>query len=289
MPALVQALVSGIAIGCVYALIALGFVLVYKASEMINFAQGELMMLGAYVAFTCTAGGLGYGATLAATALAMFAFGYLLDATVIRRVLGQPQFVVVILTIGLGLVIKGVAAMVWGADTKNLVTPFSTGTLAIGPATLQLRLLVIVAAAAALIAMLWLFFSRTGIGIAMQGTSENQVAAALVGIPLKRILSLAWAISAAVSGIAGALVAPVVLVDPNMGMLGLNAFAAAVIGGFGSMPGAAVGGILVGVTQQLASYYLPEGWREAAPYLLMLDVLAVAREGLFGRGQAKKV
>ncbi len=268
---------------------ALGFVLIYKATEMVNFAQGELMMLGAFVGYSISMTALGYWGALLLTPVAMFVFGYVLDAGLLRRVMGQPQFVVVILTIGLGLIFRGGASMVWGADTKNLLTPFSVSQLTLGGVTLPMKLVVIVGAAAVLVSMLYLFFRRARLGIAMQGTSENQLAAAYVGIPTKKVFSLVWGLSAAIAGLAGVLVAPVILVDPNMGSVGLNAFAAAVIGGFGSLPGAAAGGLIVGITQQLASYYLPEGWREAAPYLLMLAVLVVSREGLFGKRTQKKV
>lgn len=289
MNTLIQTLATGVAVGCVYALMALGFVLIYKATEMVNFAQGELMMVGAFVAYSISMTSLGYWGALLLTPAAMFVFGYLLDAGLLRRVIGQPQFVVVILTIGLGLILRGSASMIWGADTKNLVTPFSVAQITAGSVVLPMKLAVIVIAAASLVVALYAFFSRARLGIAMQGTSENQLAAAYVGIPTKRVFSLVWGLSAAISGLAGVLVAPVILVDPNMGSVGLNAFAAAVIGGFGSLPGAAAGGIIVGITQQLASYYLPEGWREAAPYLLMLAVLVVSKEGLFGKRAQKKV
>jgi branched-chain amino acid transport system permease protein len=257
---------------------------------MINFAQGELVMLGALVGFTlATTAGLAFGWVIVLTAIAMALFGYLLDALVLRRVLGEPQFVIVILTIGLGLVFRGVAAVLWGADSKNLPTPFSSQTFDLLGFAMPLKNAAILVGAAVLLLALWLFFSRTRIGVAMQGTSQNQLAAHLVGVPVKRVFSLVWAISAAVAGVAGILVAPVTLIDTNMGYIGLNAFAAAVIGGFGSLPGAVVGGIIVGVSQQLAALYLSEAARDAAPYVLMLLVLMVARDGLFGKVAGKKV
>ena len=289
MNTLMQILVTGCAVGCVYALMALGFVLIYKATEMVNFSQGELMMVGAFIAYSISMTFLGYWGALLITPVATFMLGYMLDAGLLRRVIGQPQFVVVILTIGLGLILRGGVSMIWGADTKNMVTPFSINQFQAGPIVLPMKLVVIMLATSILVTILYIFFKLTRLGIAMQGTAENQLAAAYVGIPTKRIFSLVWGLSAAISGLAGILVAPLILIDPNMGLVGLNAFAAAVIGGFGSLPGAAVGGIIVGITQQLASYYLPEGWRESAPYLLMLAVLIVSKEGIFSKRIQKKV
>jgi branched-chain amino acid transport system permease protein len=286
---LLQTIVTGISVGCIYALIALGFVLIYKATEMVNFAQGELMMLGAYIGLAIFSAGFGFGVTLAGTVLAMFIGGYLLDKLLLRRVLGEPQFVVVILTIGLSLIFRGVAGTIWGAETRNFNFPFSVGSEVWFGLLLPKKHLAIIAAAGVLFTALYFLFARTRIGIAMQGTSQNQLAANYVGIPVKRMFSLIWAISAAVAGVAGIFVAPVLLVDPNMGIFGLNAFAAAVLGGFGSLPGAVAGGIIIGVVQQLASFYLPQGWGNAAPWLLMLAVLVVSKEGLFGRVGQKKV
>jgi branched-chain amino acid transport system permease protein len=284
-----QTAVSGVSLGCVYALIALGFVLIYKATEMVNLAQGELMMLGAYVGLMIFGAGFGFTATLLGTAGFMFIFGYVLDMALLRRVLGEPQFVVVTLTIGLSLVFRGLAATAWGAEAQNFNIPFSVGTETWFGMMFPRKHLLIIAAAIVLFTALYYLFAKTRIGIAMQGTSQNQLAANYVGIPVKRIFSLIWGISAAVAGLAGIFVAPVVLVDPNMGVVGMSAFAAAVLGGFGSIPGAVAGGIIIGLVQQLASFYLPQGWGEAAPYLLMLAVLVVSKEGLFGRVGQKKV
>ncbi|MCY1163875.1 High-affinity branched-chain amino acid transport system permease protein LivH [compost metagenome] len=284
-----QTVVSGVSLGCVYALIALGFVLIYKATEMVNFAQGELMMLGAYVGLMIFSAGFGFTATLLGTAGFMFIFGYVLDMALLRRALGEPQFVVVTLTIGLSLVLRGLAGTMWGSEARNFNIPFSVGTEVWLGIMFPRKHLVIIAAATVLFTALYFLFAKTRIGIAMQGTSQNQLAANYVGIPVKRMFSLIWGISAAVAAMAGIFVAPVLLVDPNMGAVSMSAFAAAVVGGFGSIPGAVAGGIIIGLVQQLASFYLPQGWGEAAPYLLMLAVLVISKEGLFGRVGQKKV
>src|SRR6185503_10306602 len=203
-----QLLVGGIAQGCVYGLIALGFVLIYKATEMVNFAQGDLMMLGTFVAFSCIGTwGMNYWAGLAAAALAMAAFGYLLDAVVLRRIIGQPQFAVVILTISLGFLFRSAAGFIWGHETLNFPdTPFTNRMSDVGGVILA--------------GLLYLFFNYTRLGNAMLAASQNQLAAYYVGVPVKHINSLIWALSAIVATIAGVLFAPISLVEPSNGFYG---------------------------------------------------------------------
>src|ERR1019366_9050613 len=196
----VQQLVSGIALGCVYGLIALGFVLVYKATEVVNFAQGDLMMLGGFFAYTFIGIlGFNYWIGFAAAVVAMALFGMLAERLVVRPILGYPQFSIIMATI-------------------------------------------------------------------------------------------VWAISAAVATCAGVLLAPITFIHSNVGLvLGLKAFPAAVLGGFGSIPGAVVGGVLIGVIESMAGFYLPEGWKDVAPYIVLLVVLLLKPEGLFGVHMRKKV
>lgn len=287
---LLQLLIGGIAQGCVYGLIALGFVLVYKATEMVNFAQGDIMMLGAYVAVTVIGTWeMPYWLGLAATVAAMAVFGYLLDAAVLRPIIGQPQFAVVILTISLGFVIRAVAGAVWGTLPLSFDTPFAGKIVNLGGAVIAEDNLAIIGGTAILCVVLYLFFRHTKLGIAMQAASQNQLAACYVGIPVKRVFSLIWAISAGVAAVAGILMAPVSLVDTQMGFLGIKAFAAAVIGGFGSLPGALLGGLIIGGGEQLAGAFLPPGFKETAAYVLMLAVLTLRPQGLFAQIQRKKV
>jgi branched-chain amino acid transport system permease protein len=288
---LIQLLVGGIAQGCVYGLIALGFVLIYKATEMVNFAQGDLMMLGTFVALTCIGSlGMSYWVGLLAAALAMAVFGFLLDAIVLRRIIGQPQFAVVILTISLGFIMRSVAGFIWGTDTLNFPdTPFTNQISEVGGVVLSWEHLSIILGTVALAVLLYLFFNYTRLGNAMQAASQNQLAAYYVGIPVKRINSLIWALSAVVATIAGVLFAPISLVDPSNGFYGVKAFAAAVIGGFGSLIGTVLGGLIIGVTETLAARYLPPGFKEIVAYLLMLIVLMLRPHGLFSTLQRKKV
>ncbi len=290
MAEVLQLFVNGLAVGCIYGLVALAFVLIYKAGEVVNFAQGELMMLGVFVAFTFIVQfGLNYWVGLALAVVAMAAFGALLDAVIVRRIIGQRQFSTVMLTIGLGVMMRSGAAMVWGPETRSLPTPFDTTNLRFGGVVLSTVYLAILATTALLCVMLFAFFRFTRMGVAMQAVSQNQLAAYCMGIPVKRVLSSVWALSAGVATIAGVMLAPISLIDTNIGAIGLKAFAAAVVGGFGSIPGAALGGILIGLIELFSGVYLPQGFRDTAAYIVLLIVLVVRPQGLFGAVGRKKV
>ena len=292
MATLLQLALSGIAIGCVYALVALGFVLIYKATETVNFAQGELMMLGGFFAYTATAlMGWPYWAAIVFAVLVMAIFGMGVERIVLRPVLGQAQFTVVMVTIGVGYVMRGEVSMVpgWGTDTYKIANPFADRVINLGGAAISLEQLMIIVMTAALCAVLFLFFRFTRIGIAMQASSQNQLAAYYMGIPVRRINTLIWGLSAAVATFAGILLAPLTFVHANMGFIGLKAFPAAVVGGFGSIPGAIVGGLVIGLVESFAGYYLPEGFKDIAAYIVVLLVLIIKPSGLFGDKLRKKV
>jgi branched-chain amino acid transport system permease protein len=286
----VQQLVSGTAVGCVYGLIALGFVLIYKATEVVNFAQGELMMLGGFFAFTFIGlMGLNYWIGFFLAVLAMAALGAGVERAIVRPILGYPAFSIVMATIGLSFFARSIAGMIWGTDDLKIDTPFSAGVVRIGGLVLADDKLSVIVATVLLCIALYLFFSRTRMGIAMQATSQNMLAAYYMGIPVKRVFSLIWAISAAVACFAGILLAPIAFIHTNIGFLGLKAFPAAVLGGFGSIPGALVGGVIIGVIETLAGFYLPQGWKDIAAYIVLLAVLMLKPEGLFGERTRKKV
>ena len=285
-----QLLLSGISHGCVYGLIALGFVLIYKATEMLNFAQGELMMAGAFVAFTfINLLGFPFLLGFAATLVAMAGLGMALERGVVRPMIGEPPFAVLMLTIGLGFVLRAVAGAVWGNEPRTLDVPFAGEVLAVGGIVLGYDNLVVVAGTAVLCVALWLFFRYSRMGVAMQAASQNQLAAYYSGVPVKRVTSLVWGISAAISATAGVLVAPIALIDPAMGLVGIKAFAAAIVGGFGSLPGAIVGGLVIGIAEQFVGLYLPPGLGEVSAFVILLAMLFVRPQGIFASLQAKKV
>ena len=285
-----QLVLNGLAVGCIYGLVALGFVLIYKATELVNFAQGDLMMLGAFTCYMFVVWyGVAYWAAFALAVAAVAFFGAALDSVVLRRVLGQPQFAVVMLTIGLGAIFRSFASMTWGSEIYTLPTPFSAQTTRIGGVSVSHEYVSIIVGTVLLCAVLYAFFTYTRIGVAMQAASQNQLAAYYMGIPVKRMFSLIWAISAAVAAIAGVLLAPVSLIDTNLGFIGLKAFAAAVLGGFGSIPGALVGGLTIGLIELGSGVYLPHGFKDVAAYVVLLAVLAIRPQGMFGAAGRKKV
>jgi len=287
-----QLVISGIAQGCIYGLIALGFVLIYKATETVSFAQGELMMLGAFAGLACmTLIGFPFWLAVPCSIVAMAAFGVLVERAVIRPILGQPAFSIVMLTIGIGYVARGLITMVpnIGTETHVLPVPYKDLTWSLGSLVLAVEQVMIIGSTALLSLVLFAMFKYSKLGIAMQASSQNQLAAYYMGIPVKRLNGLVWGLASAVAAIAGLLLAPITFVHANMGLIGLKAFPAAVVGGFGSLPGALVGGVLIGVVESLSGFYLPDGFKDTAAYIVVLLMLVVKPNGLFGERLRKKV
>jgi len=294
-----QLVISGVAQGCIYGLIALGFVLIYKATETVSFAQGELMMLGAFgglVAMTML--GFPYWLAVPSVIAAMAVMGVLIERVVIRPILGQPAFSIVMLTIGIGYVARGLITMIpgIGTDTNALPVPykdeiwkFGGDANGIGAVVFNIEHMVVIAVTAVLCVLLFALFRYSKLGIAMQAASQNQLAAYYMGIPVQRLNGIAWGLAAAVAAIAGLLLAPITFVHANMGFLGLKAFPAAVVGGFGSLPGAIVGGLVIGIVESLSGFYLPDGFKDVAAYVVVLVMLMVRPNGLFGEKLRKKV
>jgi branched-chain amino acid transport system permease protein len=285
-----QLLISGISQGCVYGLIALGFVLIYKATEMVNFAQGDLMMLGAFFAYSyVNIFELPFYLAFPATILTMAMVGALTERLLLRPMIGEPHFSVLMLTIGLGFILRAVAGAIWGNEPRALSTPYAGGVIDLNGLIIGDENLVIILGTAALCLLLYFFFRFTRLGLAMQAASQNQLAAFYVGIPVKRVYSMVWAISASISAVAGILVAPVSLIDPLMGFVGIKAFAAAIVGGFGSLPGAIIGGLIIGIVEQFAGLYLPTGFSDVSAYVILLVMLLIRPQGIFASMQQKKV
>lgn len=287
-----QLLVGGIANGCIYGLVAMGFVLIYKATEGVNFAHGDFMMLGAFLALTFVNDdwfGLPFWLGFPIAVVCLGAIAYLIEVLIIRRLFGQPQFSLVILTIALGFVLRFVAGVIWGHEPQSLQWPLAGQSFTIGGAILGYDEAFVIAATVVLTLVLWAFFARTKLGVAMQAASQNQLAAYYMGIPVKRISSLIWAVAGASAAVAGTLFAAKGAIDPSLGLLGIKAFAAAVIGGFGSLPGALLGGLIIGVVEPFAQAFAPPGFSQILPYAIMLLVLIFRPNGLFSQIQQKKV
>lgn len=289
---ILQLIVSGVAQGCIYGLIALSFVLIYKATETVSFVQGDIMMMGAFLAFiVMTVFGVPFWLTVILVIVAIALVGVLIEKVAIRPILGEPVFSIVMLTLGLGYVIRGIVTMIpeIGTNTQALAVPYKDTILRLGNAVLAGEHVVVIVVTALLCLGLFLLFKYSKVGIAMQATSQNQLAAYYMGIPVKRLNGLIWGLAAALAAIGGILLAPITFVYVNMGFIGLKAFPAAVIGGFGSLPGAIVGGMIIGLLEAFSGFYLPEGFRDITPYIAVLIMLMIRPNGLFGEELRKKV
>ena len=209
----------------------------------------------------------------------------------IRPILGQPAFSVVMLTIGIGYVARGLITMIpgIGTETQSLPVPYKDQIWKVGGLVINVEQVVVIAATTILCAGLYTVFKHSKMGIAMQASSQNQLAAYYMGIPVKRINGLAWGLASAVAAVAGLLLAPITFVHANMGFIGLKAFPAAVVGGFGSLPGAIVGGLIIGLVESFAGFYAPDGVKDVAAYVVVLVMLMVKPNGLFGEKLRKKV
>jgi branched-chain amino acid transport system permease protein len=287
---LTSQVVSGLATGCVYALIALGFVLIFKATDVVNFAQGEFVMASGFISYTLLIrGGLPYWLVLISTIILSGCMGVILERAVVRPIMNAPIFSIVIATIGASTVLRSSAGIVYGYDVLPLPTIFSKDPVRLGILTFTPMDAGVISFSLVIMAVLYLFFKFTKTGTAMRATAQSQTAARLMGVSVSRIFSLTWAISAAIGGVAGVLIAPIIYLDPNLGFIGVKAFAGAILGGFGSIPGAIVGGMLLGVIENLSGYFFNAGIKQVSTYILLILVLVVRPAGLFGTAPVRKV
>ena len=287
-----QLVISGVSQGCIYGLIALGFVLIYKGTETVSFAQGELMMLGAFGGLACmTLMGFPFWLAVLSSIAGMALFGMAIERVIVRPILGQPAFSIVMLTIGVGDTARGIITMIPGIGTETYVlpVPYKDEIWTLGTLVVNVEQFVIIAATAVLCILLFALFKYSKLGIAMQASSQNQLAAYYMGITVQRLNGLVWALAAAVAAVAGLLLAPITFVHANMGFIGLKAFPAAVVGGFSSLPGAIVGGLVIGLVESFSGFYLPDGFKDVAAYVVVLIMLMVRPNGLFGEKLRKKV
>ncbi|UOM36560.1 branched-chain amino acid ABC transporter permease [Acuticoccus sp. I52.16.1] len=289
---LLQAAVSGVVTGCVYALVAVSIVFVYKSSEAVNFAAGDLVMAGAYLGlFLLTSADANYAVAFLVVGIAMFAVGVAFERTaiitIVRRNAGRTRdaalIPIVIATFGLSYIIKGlIRVSPYSDDVYRLPTVWRGPPIFIGQLVIPRQDIVVVGVTIAIIAGFWFFFSRTLIGKALQATSQNARAAVLVGIPIGRMRAIVWAVGACIAGLAGVLLGSKLLITPEMGNIMMFAIAAAVIGGFSNLPGAIVGGITVGVLQNIIGFTLGSNVLAVAPFLVIMIVLVTRPQGLFG-------
>ena len=288
--AVLQLAVNGAAVGAIYALVALGLVMTYKATEVLNFAYGDVLMLAAFVGWFATATlGLPFWAAAMVAVSVAAGLSYVIDAGVMRRIVGQPHFSAVMLTIAISFMLRGLAGMLFGPTARRLETPWSGHSSRLGGVVVADISLAIIAAAAVVTAVLFVLLRTTRFGIGIQAASQNQLAAYLCGIRVKRLNSLVWAASGAIAAVSGVLLAPLALVDISLWSVVLKAFAALVLGGFGSMPGAVVGGVSIGLIEQFAGVYLPDGFKDVSAQLVLILVLLCFPRGLLGEAHGRRV
>ena len=288
--ALIHVTVSGLATGCIYALMALSLVIIYNATRTLNFAQGEMLMVSTFVAWWAQrVFGLPLIVALGVAMVAGAALALVFERLVIRRAIGATHWDVLIITLGLSLALQAGAGLTWTHDQFPFPSFFSNRPIALGPVRLAPASLGIIGASLAIMLALAALFRWTRLGRAMRAVAQNQRAARLMGISVERVYAAAWVLAAVVGAIAGVLVAPVIFLSSKMGLIVINGFTAAVLGGFGSMPGAVLGGMLLGVLENLAPLYLPSGIRYSVPFIVLIAILVVRPAGLLGRVEQRKV
>ncbi len=285
-----QFLLSGITVGATYALAALGFTLIYNASHVINFAQGEFIMLGGMLAVFFSHAGLPLPAALLLAIAIPAIVGIVMEKVAIEPVKGAETVSLIIITIGASLVIRGLVQIWLGKGTHSLA-PFSgDAPIEILGATLLPQSLWVLGVTALVVVALWYFFSRTLTGKAMLATSFNRTAAELVGINTSWVLFMSFAMSAALGALGGILVTPITMTSYDVGiMLGLKGFVAAVVGGLGNGLGAVLGGLLVGVLEAMGAGYVSSAYKDAMPFVLILFILFFMPRGLFGGKSTDRV
>jgi branched-chain amino acid transport system permease protein len=290
MDQLLQFVFSGLTVGAVYALVALGFTLIYNASDVINFAQGEFVMLGGMVTVFAVAAGMPLPlAALVAIAVAV-ATGLALHRLAIEPARGASAVTLIIVTIGASILIRGLAQMVF--DRQFHALPAFTGEepIRVLGASILPQSLWVLGGAAAIVLALWLFMERTLLGKAVRATAANRLAARLVGIDTTLVLALAFGISGAIGAIAGILITPITLTSFAVGtLLALKGFAAAMLGGMGNPVGAVVGGLALGLLESLAAGFISSTYKDAVAFLVILGVLFVLPQGLLGRRAVERV
>jgi branched-chain amino acid transport system permease protein len=287
-------LTNGVLIGLMYSLIALGFVLVYKATDAINFAQGEFVMLAGFlVAGTIVLAGAPFWLGVAVAVAGMVAFGFGLERIVLRPLIGRPIISVIMATIGLAAILRGAAPLFFGAETHSIALPISDEPIAFGPITLPpVQVVGALLSLAFLAAFAW-FFLKSRMGVAMRAIADNQQVAMAMGVNVERYFAIAWGMAGIVSALGGLAWGALLGVDVHLALIGLKVFPVVILGGLDSVLGAIVGGLIIGVVENLAAGYLDPlvggGTKDFAPYVLMILMLMIRPYGIFGKRRIERV
>jgi len=287
---LLQFFFSGLTVGAIYALVALGFTLIYNASDVVNFAQGEFVMLGGMATFFLAAAGLPLWLAALTAVLVTVVVGVLVHALAIAPARGASAVTLIIITIGVSILLRGVAAVVFDKNFHSLPPFWRAEPWIVGGAAVLPQSLLVLLGAGTIVLALWGFMTRTLWGKAMIATASNRLAARLVGIDTARVVGLAFALSAAIGAIGGILVTPIALTSYDVGtLLALKGFAAAMLGGMGSPLGAVVGGLLLGLLEAFGAGYVSSSYKDAIAFLVILALLFAMPQGLFGARTVERV
>jgi branched-chain amino acid transport system permease protein len=281
---------SGVAIGAIYGLMAMAFALTYKATGLLNFAQGELGMLVAYLAWSISlALGPGTWTVLGAALVCSVAIGLLLERFVMRRMLGQSMFSAVLVTVGIGVIVTSLVLMIWGGEQQKIDIGRADSVVTFGELRLRQSQVAVIIVLLAVLAATYVFFRYSRFGIAMRAVAADQRTAQLMGISTARVQSIAWAASTVLAGLAGLFFAVTFELSPSIFSLGLKAFPATVVGGLDAVIGSGVAGILIAVTENLIGGYVASSLKEIAGFVLILVILMVRPFGLFGQRDIERV
>ena len=286
---LLQLAIAGVSVGSIYALVALAIVLPFKASGVLNFAQGEVVTVGAYAALILTQLALPYPLVLLGVVVLGAVGGVVMERLLIRPIVTAPEFTLVIATFAIGLLIKGVISLRFGDSPASIDGPFGSDPLLVAGMRFNPTSLWIIVCTAAVTLAVIAFFRHARLGKAMRAVSVNPEAAMLMGIRVGTVYRWSWAISTAIGALAGLLIAPLVGVNPELGQLVLRGLLAAVIGGFTSVGGAIVGGLAVGLIETYAGVLVGSAFKNLMPFVLLMLLLTLRPQGLFGAADAKRV
>jgi branched-chain amino acid transport system permease protein len=285
-----QFLLAGLTVGAIYALVALGFAIIYNASQVINFAQGEFVMIGGMATVWLAGAGLPLPAAIAAAVLLAALLGLALEKLAVEPARGASVVTLIIITIGASILLRGLATLVWDKKIHSLQAFSGEAPIRIGGATLLPQSLWVLGVTLVVVLLLGWFFGRTLLGKALLATSHNRLAAQLAGINVRHVLLFSFGLSAALGAVAGILIAPITFTAWDAGvMLGLKGFAAAILGGMGSGPGAVVGGLALGIIEAMGAGYLSSAYKDAIAFVIILAVLFFMPSGLLGKRSAERV
>jgi len=286
---ILQLALSGLSIGSIYALVGLALVLPFKASGIVNFAQGEIVTFGAYLALILSGLGLPYLAVVPLVLIGAAMFGMATERLLIRPIVNQPEFTLVIVTFAIGFIIKAAIRLHWQDNTFSIDAPFVGPPLVLGALRLNPAYLVFIFSTVVVVAALFLFFAYSKFGKAMRATALDPIAARLMGIRVGSVFSAAWALSTMLGASVGLLLAPVIGINPEIGHLILKGLVAAVIGGFSSLGGAVIGGLLLGLLETYAGAVFGATFKNLVPFGVLILLLLLRPHGLAGVSSARRV